>query len=99
MTMTVKDNGYKAEGLQNMINAFNNAVEKLFEKCELEHFYYGDYLDMVDLRTGTNSIGHFNITRNRVSFSGCTCETDLIYKNFTRLTYNDECFKGELLNI
>lgn len=98
MTTTVKTNGYTAEALQSIISVFNNAAQKLFGECVIEHFYYGEKLDIVDVRLACGSYGSFNISANRVSFNGHSC-SEAEYKSFVKLTYNDECFKGELYNI
>jgi hypothetical protein len=98
MKITIKDNGYKCEKVQNMITIFNIAVERIFPECEIEHFYYGDALCFTDVILPGGEYGHFNITSNRVSFNGHTCSF-LNCKQFERLTYNDELFKGELIKI
>jgi len=98
MTITIKDNGYKATGIQKMVSTFNTAAEKLFGDCEIEHFYYGDELSMATIRLPNGNYGHYNITANRVSFNGYTASVDN-YLRMTELTYNDECYKGYLFRI
>ena len=52
VTVVTKSNGYKAEGIQNMIGKFNKAAARLFPGCTVHHFYYGDSLDMADVVLG-----------------------------------------------
>lgn len=46
LTVETKSNGYKAEGIQNMIGKFETAAAQLFPGCTVRHFYYGDTLDI-----------------------------------------------------
>ena len=101
MEIITKTNGYEiGKELQAMIERFDRAVEKLFgdEVKAIEHFYYGDKLDMLTVRLHGKSYGQFNITAKRVSFNGHTCRMDE-YKRFEMLTYNDECFNGKLMEV
>ena len=98
MTIETKTNGYKAEGLQEMIRIFNKAAETLFGECTIEHFYYGDRLDMISITLPNRNYGHFNLTANRVSFNGHTCSCDEGVR-FEMLTFNDELYKGNLFGI
>ena len=98
MTITTKTNGYKAEGLQELIKIFNKAAENLFGECTVEHFYYGDLLDMISITLPNRHYGQFNLTAKRVSFNGHTC-TDEEYNKFTQMTFNDDLYElnGRLL--
>lgn len=98
MTINTQDNGYKAEAVQEMIAIFNTAAGKVFGECEVEHFYYGDSFDMAAIRLPNGNYGHFNISKNRVSLTGYTasCEN---YSKMTTLTYNDDCYRGYLMQI
>ena len=98
--ISYKDNGFTADTLQDMIKVFNKAVQKLFsyDDIVIEHFYYGNSLDMVDVYLSNKHYCCFNLTANRVSMTGCT------YSNeegilFEQLTYNDELYNGRLLEI
>lgn len=97
-----KTNGYKAEGLQEMIAKFEKVAGLLFPDCTVRHFYYGDHLDFADIILGTgdhgNHYGSFNITAHRVSFNSHTCSEDE-YKRFTMMTHRDELFDGKLLEL
>lgn len=98
INITVKDNGYKAEGLQEMIQSFNTAAAKLFPGCEVEHFYYGDNCSFSDIRLGNGHYGHFSISAKRVGLGGYTCTSGQLAA-FKRMTYKDECYSGELLSL
>lgn len=94
MMYTTESNGYKASGLQDNIRKFNEMCKKLLGDAIVEHFYYGDFLDMVTVRIAcSDSYGHFNISKNRISFNGHTCTTEE-YNLFTHLTMNDELYNG-----
>lgn len=98
MTINTKTNGYKAEGLQELIAIFNKAAENLFGECTVDHFYYGDSLDMISITLPNRNYGQFNLTKKRVSFGGHTC-TNEEYVKFTQLTFNDDLYElnGRLL--
>lgn len=99
MTRTVKTNGFKAEGIQEMIGIFEKALGTLFDNViEIEHFYYEETLDMCAVYLPDGYHGFFHITKNRVSFTGYRCQLDDLLK-FERLTHNDECYKNELMDI
>ena len=93
-----KTNGYKAEGLQEMISKFEKVAAKLFPGCTVSHFYYGDYLDMADIGIGNCNYCHFNIRANRVSINGYTAMSEDVRK-FESMTYNDELYNGKLLEL
>ena len=93
-----KTNGYKAEGLQEMISKFEKVAGHLFQDCTVRHFYYGDHLDMVDIILESGSYGQFNLTAKRVSFNGHTCTTEE-HGKFTMMTHNDELYDGKLLEL
>ena len=96
---TIKTNGYKAEGIQEMIATFEKAVSNAIGDAVIEHFYYGDKLDMVDVFINSlHYYGSFNLTKNRVSLTGYTCNDEYM-KIFEALTYNDECYNGRLFEI
>lgn len=99
MKVEVKSNGYEAAEVQGMISKFNKAAAVLFPDCVVSHFYYGDRLDMVCLIAAAHGhYGHFDITKDRVRFTGHECSTDE-YEKFASLTHNDELYKGRLLEI
>lgn len=98
ITIETKTNGYNDHAAVAMIDIFNRAAEKLFPNCTLEHFYYGDRLDMVTVWI-PNGYAHFNITCKRVSLCGFVCQTVDAYNRFSSMTYHDECFNGNLLEI
>lgn len=101
MEITTKTNGYNiGTELKAMITRFENAVKKLFgcHAIEVEHFYYGDNLDMVTVKLVNGNYGDFNLTAKRVSFNGHTCSL-AERKTFEMLTYNDECYNGKLLEL
>lgn len=93
-----KTNGYRAEGLQNMIQIFNKAAQNLFGDCMIEHFYYGDSLDMITVILPNRNYAYFNLSAKRVSFNGHTCTIEE-YDKFSQLTYNDDIYEmnGRLL--
>lgn len=78
--VTIKDNGYKAERLQDMIRKFERAAAQLFPGCTMQHFYYGDGLSMTDLVLGPSRYAHFNIAADRVSLGGYTCSDEDLEK-------------------
>lgn len=100
ITVTTKTNGYKAEKLQNMIHRFDKAVKILWERgtVTVEHFYYGDDIDMVTIHT-EKGYAHFNITQKRVALNGLSASDDIEYNLFKELTYRDGCYTGNLLGI
>lgn len=63
--VTIKDNGYRAEGVQGTIRAFERAAVQLFPGCTIQHFYYGNGLSMTDLVLGPGRYAHFNIAADR----------------------------------
>lgn len=98
MTIETKTNGYKAEDLQELIGIFNKAAENIFGECTIEHFYYGDTLDMISVTLPNHNYGHFNLSKKRVSFCGHTATQENFLK-FTQLTFNDDIYEmnGRLL--
>lgn len=98
ITIETQDNGYAPHAAARMIELFNRAAEKMFPGCTVRHFYYGDRLDMVDVVIGNGLYAHFNITENRVSLCGWTCSTKSLEK-FMKMTYRDNLYAGELLEI
>lgn len=93
-----KKNGYEAEGIQEMINIFEQVAESIFPDCTVRHFYYGDRLDMADLIIGDRQYAHFNITANRVSLNGYEVSTEN-YRKIGSMTFNDECYNGKLMEL
>ena len=93
-----KTNGYKAEGLQEMIARFEKVAAHLFPGCTVSHFYYGEYLDMADLIVRPGDCCHFNIKANRVSINGFA-GTNEDYDKWIRMTYHDECYPGNLVEL
>ena len=98
MKIDTKTNGYTAQGIQPMITRFENAAQKLFPDATMSHFYYGDHLDMIDIILEPGRYAHFDVSANRVSLCGYTCSADDLDK-FGSLTYRDECYDGNLLEI
>ena len=98
VTVVTKSNGYKAEGIQNMVGKFNKAAARLFPGCTVHHFYYGDSLDMADVVLGPGQYAHFNITARRVSLCGYACISENLDK-FGSMTHKDEIYNGKLLEI
>ena len=101
MEITTKTNGYKVgTELEEMIKRFESAAKKLFGAhiSAIEHFYYGDKLDMVTVRLVNGNYGDFNLSAKRVSYTGCTC-SHAENKTFEMLTHNDECYNGKLFEI
>ncbi len=70
----------------------------MFPDGTMNHFYYGDHLDMADILLEPGRYAHFNVSANRVSLCGYTCSDDDL-KKFESLTYRDECYNGKLLEI
>lgn len=101
MEVITKTNGYEvSKKIEEMIKRFENAVAKLFgdNVKSIEHFYYGDKLDMLTVKLNNKYYGQFNLTAKRVSFNGHTCSFEDL-KKFEMLTYNDECYNGKLLEL
>ena len=94
MTVNTKANGYEATGLQKMIAVFDRAAQKLFPDCDVEHFYYGDTIDMVDVRLAPGKYAHFNLTSKRGSLNGYTCSREALEK-FKSMTYRDELYTSK----
>lgn len=99
MKITVKDNGYKISSeLDTMIKRFEYCASVLFPDGEIEHFYYGEKLDMLRMKFKGCAYADFNITKNRVSLTGYTCTMSDV-KTLAGLTHNDECYDGRLLQL
>lgn len=101
MEVITKTNGYGiSKELEAMIERFNNAVAKLFgdNVKSIEHFYYGDKLDMLTVKLNNKHYGQFNLSAKRVSFNGHSCSFEE-YEKFEMLTYNDELYNGKLLEL
>ena len=88
MIITTKANGYKAEGLQKTIEIFNAMAERIIGDCEVEHFYYGDKLDMITIILPNRNYGDFYLAEDQVSFSGHTCTFEEKAK-FESLTFDN----------
>ena len=96
-------NGYKAEALQGMIARFNKAVKILWpgaigKGVTVQHFYYGDGVDMITIRTATG-YAHFNLTQKRVSLTGFSANDSFEFNLFKEMTYRDGFYQGNLLGI
>ena len=81
MTIIIKNNGFTAYKIQEMIWKFEKAVELFFPDCTIYHFYYGDILDMADIKLYNGHYANFNISENSVSLCGYTCSNEE-YKQF-----------------
>lgn len=94
-----KTNGYKASSLQGMIAIFEAAAAQVFPGCTVSHFYYGDHLDMADLKIDDDhNYGHFDIRQDSVRLNGHTCmEEDL--ERLGSLTYHDELYESKLMEL
>lgn len=98
MTTETKTNGYTAETIQEMIKIVEKVAEKFFPFCKIQHFYYGDYVDMATIVLKPGEYAHFNICSDRVSLCGYTCSMENL-RNFESMTYKDECYDGKLLEL
>ena len=96
LTIIAKTNGCDLkEEVANLTEKFHSAVKNLFnEDVTSDEFYYGENLNMIRLRIG-KEYGDFNITRNRISYCGCTCSFEH-NDMFGMLTLNDELYDGQL---
>lgn len=90
-----KTNGYDemlSSKMKHVINWFNNAVKVSFiEQYRIEHFYYGDRLDMITVYLANGHYADFNLNENAIHFTGHTCNKEE-YDMFSGLTWNDPCF-------
>lgn len=92
----VKTNGYEiTEGHKAIIKKWENFIFENMDVKFIDHFYYGDKLDMATVKLKDEYYGDFNITENRISFTGHTC-THEEYLIFTKATKNDELYNGIL---
>lgn len=98
MKIKLKTNGYTAQNLQPLKEVFEIAVEKLFPECTLNHFYYGDHIDMVTISLKPGTYAHFSITSKHVGLTGYTCEKEDLSK-FESLTYKDPLYKSKLFEL
>lgn len=101
MKINTINNGYKAEGLQDMLAAFNRAAEKLLGADNIaliEHFYYGDHLSLTDIVLKDKHYGQYNITAHGVHFNGHAC-SNKEYGLLRMLTHDDPCHPSKLLEI
>ena len=101
MKITTQKNGYTLVlELEEMINRFENAIQKIFGShvSEIEHFYFDNNLDMARVKLVNGNYGGFNLSSKRVSYTGCSC-SHAENKTFEMLTYNDECYNGRLLEL
>ena len=98
ITIKTKTNGYRAEGLQDLIHKFEKAAAKLFPGCTVSHFYYGDHVDMADLGVRPGDYAHFNIYADRVSLNGYAGSHEDVTK-WESMTYRDELYDGRLLEL
>ena len=98
INIKTQTNGYTAEGLQEMIARFDKVAADLFPGCTVEHFYYGDSLDMADIIIGGGHYCHFNITAKRVRLNGLT-GTDEDVRKWESMTYNDDLYDGNLVEL
>ena len=97
--VTYVENGFTAKDLQENITKFNNYVKKQFPDCVIEHFYYGENVDMVDVflpySDTPRDYANFTITRHRIALTGYGCHNDNL-KKFERCTLNDELYVGAI---
>ena len=91
---------YKTNGYDRMISCkmkqvikwFNHAVRQSFiDHYRIEHFYYGDKLDMITVYLDNGHYGDFNLKETSIHFNGHTCSTEE-YEIFSNLTWNDPCY-------
>lgn len=90
-----KTNGYDrmiSGKMKQVIKWFNYAVRISFiDHYRIEHFYYGDKLDMITVYLDNGHYGDFNLKENSINFNGHTCSNEE-YEIFSNLTWNDPCF-------
>lgn len=90
-----KTNGYDRSisgKMKQVINWFNYAVRISFiDNYCIEHFYYGDKLDMITVYLDNGHYGDFNLKEDSIHFNGNTCSNEE-YDIFSNLTWNDPCF-------
>lgn len=92
----VKSNGYElTENHKKVLKVWEEKAFELLEVDYISEFYYGDKLVMATIKLTDGHYGDFNITEKSISFNGHTC-TNEQHSIFTKLTWNDECYKGIL---
>ena len=99
--VTIKDNGYKAEGIQSMIRAFERAAAQLSPGCTMQHFYYGDGLrvcSMTDLVLAPGRYAHFCIAADRISLGGYVCGDEDLEK-LENMAHIGGLYNSKLLDI
>lgn len=72
----IKDNGFKlSEAFKSNIKEWEISLEKLFGKeiMIIEHFYYGDTLDMASVTLKDGCYMQYNITEKCVRCEGHSC--------------------------
>lgn len=93
MIRTLKDNGYKAETLQESIKTFDYVAELIFgDNVKVNHFYYGDNCDMADVVLDNGEYAHFCIYSKGTHLTGYTLSNESM-KQMIQLTVNDPCYK------
>lgn len=102
MTINRKTNGYEryvSAELTARLEQFEKAVEDVFGCAveKIEEFFYGEKLVMTTVVLVDKHYADFNISANRISFNGHTCDS-AEYEAFGALTLNDECFKGGIIH-
>ena len=96
MNIIIESNGYEEATLQSTIEIFNKVAENNFPDCTINHFYYGDFLDMLTIKLSDGSHAHFNLTSKRISFNGYSCNSEEQVRIFGSMTCNDSCYNGKI---
>ena len=82
----IKTNGYEiTEKHKALIEKWENFIYEYMDVAFIDHFYYGDKLDMAMVKLMDGNYGYFSITENRIGFNGHTCthEEYLIFEKST----------------
>jgi hypothetical protein len=104
MITKTKTNGYElSDEMLRVLYGFEEAVDRVFgtDKEEtdvtIEHFYYGNKLDMITVKVPGRGYGDYNLTAHGVHFNGHTCTED-DYRRFASLAWNDDLFEEDYGN-
>lgn len=71
----IKTNGYEITKKHKvLIEKWENFIYEYLDVAFIDHFYYGDKLDMALVMLMNGNYGYFSITENCIGFNGYTCE-------------------------
>lgn len=71
----IKTNGYEiTKKHKALIEKWENFIYEYLDVAFIDHFYYGDKLDMALVMLMNGNYGYFSITENCIGFNGYTCE-------------------------